>query len=73
MKKFTGVQNNIYYLKGVQTKHMIVEWVEGEDMHDAMHTHYQSLLDEGMEVDDVIYFEGELNYNSPQEDMEVAA
>jgi hypothetical protein len=73
MKKFTVVYNNIYYSRGVQYKHMIVEWVEGEDMNDAMHTHYQSLLDEGMEVEDVIYFEGELNYKTPEEDIEVAA
>ena len=73
MKKYTVVYNNVYYIKGVQTKHMIVEWVEGEDMHDAMHTHYQSLLDEGMEVEDVICFEGELKYVTPEEVSEVAA
>jgi hypothetical protein len=73
MKKFTVVYNNVYYLKGIKNKHMIVEWVEGKDMHDAMHTHYQSILDEGMEVEDVIYFEGELNYDTPEEDSEVAA
>ena len=73
MKKYTVVYNNVYYIKGVQTKHMIVEWVEGEDMHDAMHTHYQLLLDEGMEVEDVICFEGELKYVTPEEVSEVAA
>lgn len=73
MKKFTVVYNNVYYSRGVQHKHMIVEWVEGEDIDDAMYNHYQSLFDEGMEVEDVIYFEGELNYKTPEEIREVAA
>ena len=73
MKKFTVVYNNVYYSQGVKIKHMIVEWVEGEDMHNAMHTHYQSILDEGMEVEDIIYFKGWHDYDSPEEDIEVAA
>jgi hypothetical protein len=73
MKKFTIVYNNVYYLGGIKNKHMIVEWVDGKDMHDAMYNHYQSLYDEGVEVEDVICFEGELNYKTPEEIREVAA
>lgn len=68
MKKFTVVYNNVYYSKGIKIKHMIVEWIEGKDMH----THYQSILDENMEVEDVIYFKGWHDYDSPEEDIEVA-
>ena len=73
MKKFTVVYNNVYYVNDSKYKHMIVDWVEGEDMNDAMHTHYQSILDEGMEVENVIYFEGELNCVTPEEVIEAAA
>ena len=39
----------------------------------ALHNHYQQLLDEGTEAEDVICFEGELNYVTPEEVSEVAA
>lgn len=73
MKKFTVVYNNVYYLNGRKNKHIIVDWIEGKDMYDAMHNHYQQLFDEGIEAEDVICFEGELDYKIPEEVSEVAA
>ena len=73
MKKFTVVYNNVYYSKGIKNKHLIVARIEGKDMHDAMHNHYQDLFNEFAEVEDVICFEGELSYKTPEELSEVAA
>jgi len=73
MKKFTVVYNNVYYLNDSKYKHILVDWVEGKDMHDALHNHYQQLLDDGTEAEDVICFEGELNYVTPEEVSEAAA
>ena len=73
MKKYTVVYNNVYYVDGIKYKHMIVSWIEAKDMHDAMHHHYQQLLDEGMEAEDVICFEGALDFKTPEEVSEVAA
>lgn len=73
MKKFTVVYNNVYYLKDIKHKHMIVDWVKGKDMYDAMQNHHQSLYDEGIEAEDVICFEGELGYKTPEEVSGVAA
>jgi len=73
MKKYTVVYNNVYYVDDIKYKHMIVSWIEGKDMHDAMHYHYQQLLDDDMEAEDVICFEGELNYVTPEEVSEEAA
>lgn len=73
MKKFTIVYNDVVHDSKREYKFMMVEWIEGEDMLDAAHKHWQSILDENREVEDVIIFEGELNYTTTDELSEIAA
>ena len=62
MKKYTIVNNVVYQDDNIKGKYMMVEYIEGEDMRDAMYRHWQKVWDEGYEVEDVIIFEGEHSF-----------
>lgn len=62
MKKFTFVYNSVWYDKDVEHKDIVVDKVEGYDLKDAAYRHWQMTLDEGIKVDDIIFFEGDLPY-----------
>jgi len=73
MKKYTIVANISYEVNNVKHIEMNVHWVEGKNMHDALHNHWQQMIDSYYEVEDAVIFEGEHSYKETHDFIDINA
>jgi hypothetical protein len=50
---------------------MRVDWTDGKNMHDALHTHWQMMIDNLYEVEHAIIFEGKHSYKETHDFIDI--